>query len=91
MRWENPPESPRKRNSGGKVRAHDAAQLRHNPGHWGMLDEFPVENRSDATNLAWQIRHGRLVAFRPEGAFDAVSRTEGNLVKVYARFLKEEE
>ena len=89
MRWENPPETPKVHNHGGKVRAHDAAQLRNNPGHWGMLEEFPVEKRHDAGMLAWQIRHGKLVAFRPAGTFEASARTEGDLVKVYARFKEE--
>lgn len=84
MKWENPPPAPRTRNPGGKAWAEQAAELRAHPGHWGILAEYPAGKRQAARNLAWQVSTGLLVAFRPEGAFEAVTRAAGDTVKVYA-------
>lgn len=83
MKWENPPLS-RKHHRGGKVWADEAAELRAHPGTWGILAECPLAKAQYARQLAYAVKTGGYVAFRPEGAFDAVSRAEENVVKVYA-------
>jgi hypothetical protein len=84
MIWENPPEAPKKR----KVLAREAAELRAHPGQWGVVDEYPQGDNHKA-QVALMIRTGRFVAFRPDGAFEAVSRTAEGTTKVYARFKEE--
>ena len=78
MKWEDPPVTPRRYNS-SKWR-DEARILRANPGRWALLDTF---TSAKARNTAWQVRTGRLQAFRPAGTFQSVSRAGS----VYARFL----
>ena len=80
MKWEDPSVTPRRYNS-SKWR-DEARILRANPGRWALLAEYP-DTTSSARTLAWQIKSGRLAAFRPGGSFEATSR-QGS---VYARFL----
>ena len=79
MKWEDPSVTQRAYNS-TKWRA-EARTLRANPGRWALLAQ--TEGTNEARNLAWQIKTGRLQAFRPAGAFQSVSRAGS----VYARFL----
>ena len=78
MKWEDPSVTPRVYNS-TKWRA-EARTLRANPGRWALLTQAEGHK---ARNLVWQIKTGRLQAFRPAGAFQSVSRAGS----VYARFL----
>lgn len=62
-----------------------ARQLRKNPGKWALI----MKDANVATPNS--IKKGVLVAFRPEGAFEAVSRVNGRKgrVAVYARYVGE--
>lgn len=94
MKWEDPPESggfEKKKN----VYMEEAAELRSHPGEWGVVDTFPRSRDAHARSVSNNITKGKYVAFRPAGAFDAVSRKgtddDGTpVVKVYGRYLKEE-
>jgi hypothetical protein len=60
--------------------------LTGNPGEWMVVrDNAPTANAAYAT--AHQIRHGRLIAFRPPGAFEARGRTVEGTFRVYARYI----
>ncbi len=91
MKWENPPPQQAARNPGGKVWAEEAAELRAHPGHWGVLAEYQLAKTAAARQLAHIVKTGKCVAFRPEGAFDAVTRTEGETVKVYVICYEQQE
>ena len=81
MKWEDPSVTPRVYNTKWR---DEARILRANPGRWALLTETEGQK---ARNLVWQIKTGRLQAFRPAGAFQSVSRAGS----VYARFLLGEE
>lgn len=94
MKWEAPDNPERTLLSYAK----EAAELRANPGEWGVVTEFPlIKNRNSenpARGVAYDINRGRYVAFRPKGAFQAVSRIgtsdEGKpVIKVHARYIEE--
>jgi hypothetical protein len=86
LRWETPPASLRNRTRRNWQEVADS--LKANPGNWAVV----AEDVSASTGT--HIRHGRLTAFAPEGAFEARvsgardSKT-GRAEKVYARFIGE--
>ncbi|WP_143194346.1 hypothetical protein [Micromonospora sp. CB01531] len=83
IRWEDPPPQQRGgRRPSGFPAELVARDLREHPGRWALVDESP--NR---LNLASHIRGGMYPAFRPAGSFEAVTRTDGTLVRTYARFV----
>lgn len=97
MRQENPP---KEHAVGGKrgVWKEEAEQARQNPGVWFMFREWPdptQKQKASARAYAVNIRQGKVAAFRPGGAFSAVSRTieteekgkTTTLVKVYVMYL----
>jgi len=62
-----------------------ATALRRRPGKWARVThrEFGTADRAGAYALA--IRQARVNAFKPYGAFEAISR----LTEVYARYIGE--
>jgi hypothetical protein len=62
-----------------------ADELRSRPGDWAQLTE--QDSVRAAYNLADNIRRGRLVAFRPAGSFEAMTRK----TTVTARYVGKEE
>lgn len=61
-----------------------ADKLRADPGNWYRIFDFPA---GEKTSFGHHVRRGRLAAFRPAGAFEAVQRfSEGRNV-VYARYV----
>ena len=62
-----------------------AAKLRKHPGVWHEVARFNV-----STNQVWRIKTGANPAFR-DGAWDAVSRTEGGEKVLYVVYLGEGE
>lgn len=82
LTWEEPPVKGRNRNDWESI----AASLKANPNKWAVV----AENVSASTGT--HIRHGRLTAFAPEGAFEArVSGAKadngGRAEKIYARYV----
>ena len=82
LKWEEPPVKGRNRNDWDAI----AASLKANPHKWAVV----AENVSASTGT--HIRHGRLTAFAPEGAFEArVSGAKadngGRAEKIYARYV----
>lgn len=64
----------------------EALELRTRPGVWALLAQ--TDTRGKATSLASSIRIGKLVAFAPQGLFEAVSRTwPDGTHHVYARYV----
>lgn len=91
MKWADPPETPVSRDIAYE---DEANELRDHPKQWGLLRSWPVngKNKSAPYSAANQINQGKFVAFRPKGAFEAVSRREKDehgreVVNVYARYL----
>lgn len=81
VRWEDPPPrhvSPRKN------WAAIAAELMSNPKHWAVVE---VGTRPMVAGVVQQINHGRLLAFRPVGHFEACTRTNDGEMVVYARYI----
>ncbi|MFD8023702.1 hypothetical protein ACFV6G_25170 [Streptomyces lavendulae] len=63
-----------------------ARALRERPGDWAHISDH--DQKSQAANLAYRIRQGKLRAFRPAGAFEATSRTtDGTSGAVWARYV----
>lgn len=87
LTFEEPPPAKRAHRNLGKV----ADELREHPGLWAVVLALPVAERSHATSLARQIRHGLVSYWRPAGVFEAVSRTVDGEARVYARYLGGEE
>jgi hypothetical protein len=85
VKWEDPPMSARA--GRGKKWQEEAAELRSRPGQWAVLREYPSGKRSRAYDLAVNVKQGRIVAFRPYGAFEASVRLDGGVHKVYARYV----
>ena len=85
MKWEDPPNQVRR-----DPRARwleDAAELRRHPGQWAVIREYPMKKRSQAYAFQGAIRSGRVKAFTPASEYDASSRRDDNVVKVYVRYI----
>lgn len=96
MKWEDPPDSGNRWR--GPAYAKEAADLKAHPLQWGIVRSYPADHAHDykARSTAHEIKKGKYIAFRPAGAFDAVSRKgvddDGKeVVNVYARYLGEPE
>lgn len=89
IRWERPP--PPSHSGGyplgrGKSRWEPVAdELRAQPREWALIAEGPIKGANRA--LATQIRMGHLVCFSPAGDFDAESRREDGILRVWAVFV----
>lgn len=57
-------------------------QLRTHPGVWAEVAREPLDNRRNAYAIT-----ARLIAGRVGAGYEAVTRTEGSTVAVYARFV----
>lgn len=83
--FENPPA----RTGGQKPRSRalvtTAAALRRAAGEWARIGLY--RNAATSGSVANQIKRGKLAAFRPAGAFEAVSRTVDGQHRVYARYV----
>lgn len=76
----------------------DAEQLRSYPGRWGVIWEAKSnpENDKYGQDLQATVRHGRVKAFAPAGAYEAAKRIEAEgkdplyrelWVRVYVRYV----
>ncbi len=88
LRWERPPST---NNTGGtpyrRAWAVVAADLRNNPGEWGIVLE---NGGTNGGSVVARINNGQTQWFLPAGAFLAVQRTlPGNNVTVFAVYLGE--
>lgn len=87
MEWKDPPERARTGYRSGAW-LEEATALKLNPGRWALIASY-VESLN-ARNLATNISKARIKAFRPQGSFEGVSRTEDGKFNVYARYKEEE-
>lgn len=86
--FRNPPDRP---GGNGPSYTDEAAQIRANPGQWGIIKQFPYEQAVRARTMAARINTGVLAMFRPAGAWSARTAVEdgedgGRVVNVYACF-----
>lgn len=88
IRFEEPPLHRGGNRNGGrenpKYRA-DAAALMSRPGEWAIV--HAGGRRSLADGLAYQIKSGKIAAYRPAGAFEAMARTVDGEYRTYARYV----
>lgn len=80
--WREPPKGKRPY----RMYMNEAQQLRDNPGKPAVIKSFPVHSGSQPRDLVAAINLGKYTAFRPAGAFEAESHTEGDVVNVYAKY-----
>lgn len=69
----------------GSRHAEIAAALKQRPGEWAVVRRTDTANKSGAAAQA--IRSGRLRAYAPTGAYEAVARTVDGEHRVYARYV----
>lgn len=87
LRWEEPP-TPKGGHGSGDSWQDIADTLRARPGEWAVVDEAAVSS-TNANN----INSGRVVSFRPVGAYEATSRkgiseeTGKTVHVIYARYV----
>lgn len=88
VRWEDPPpnksgghKAPRRTQYWRDV----AAELRAHPDKWAVVLEG--DNWSGIGGMSSAITAGRLAAFRPDGAFQAQTRTTPAGFTIYARYV----
>lgn len=84
IRWEEPP-APTRWGMPVANHADVAAKLRERPGRWAIVSVYSTH--VSALSVAYQIRSGKLAAYRPKGAFEASARTVDGEHRVYARFV----
>lgn len=73
LEWKQPPEAkPFGRQRGSGKWAPIALELRQHPGQWAL-----VSKAGHSSSLASAIKSGKMPAFAPAGAFDAVARSTG--------------
>jgi hypothetical protein len=65
--------------------SHVAEELRGRPHQWGVIAEFAESGK--AQGLSFAIMHGRYVSFIPTCDFEAVSRKQDGVSRVYARYV----
>lgn len=83
LRWEDPP--PFTTTQRGDVKrpwAIVAAELKANPGDWGVVYEG-----NPTPKLAVRIEQGLSPWFRPAGAYEATQRSRRGQVTIYARYI----
>lgn len=78
-------EDPGVRSNAKNDHTNVASELRANPGEWAVVAE------DVSPTLAQLIKNGKLVAYRPAGSFESVTRgiSNGRAAKVYARYVGE--
>lgn len=67
----------------------EAAELRANPGRWGVLEHprGPWPSAQVAYNASQSVKLGKYGAFRPEGSFESTTRQVDGCPRLYARFV----
>ena len=89
IRFEDPPPpahpryAPRSKETAPDV----AAELIGARGDWALVREFTEQRAGTARSAAAVINKGRIPAYRPAGEFEAVTRTVGGQVRLYARYV----
>ncbi len=85
IRWEFPPTA-KPVGRYGVTLAHEliASQLRRRAGEWALVAENPGNS-----SLAGHIKSASIAAYRPAGAYEAVTRTVDGVVRIYARYVGE--
>jgi hypothetical protein len=89
MKLQNPP---REHIRGRESHVEEAAEARAHPGSWFLFRELPKghskKEAAAARQMSANIKHGRYAAFRPDGAFESVSRLrEDGALGVYVKYL----
>lgn len=82
LEWEAPP--PRR---GATGHEEIASTLRSRPKQWAVV--YETEDVKRAYDFAANIKHARLIPYRPAGAYEATTRRgqNGHPAKVYARYV----
>lgn len=84
VQWEEPPGRRRARDKNH----HAVAQLlQSRPGEWANIGEY--ESRAETYSTASSIRAGRLTAYQPRGAYEAVARVVDGAGYVWVRYVGE--
>jgi hypothetical protein len=86
--WEEPPADGRGQHERIAPWPEIADALKARPGEWARVTEG--QKATTARTLAYRINTGKFVSFRPAGAFEAVSRKQGDGTFVYARYVGED-
>lgn len=82
IRWEEPPRpASRPRIDYGSI----AEELRNRPKEWAIVRVMPDAGRSSV--VASGISRGKVAAFHPIGAFEAMARLVDGEYRVYARYV----
>jgi hypothetical protein len=93
MKWATPPKTRTKRP--GQAYEKEAAELKANPGQWGIVKTRVLTEADGSRSAANDIKSGKIVAFRPRGSFDAESHKEwdeelgATVLNTYAVYLGE--
>ena len=82
-----PPAHPRYAPRSRDVAPNVAAELKGAKGDWALVKEFSEQRAGTARSAARVINQGTIPAYRPAGAFEAVTRTVDNQVRLYARYV----
>jgi hypothetical protein len=87
LRWEEPSNIKQVKTA---RHAAIAAALKERRGEWAVIAEGIT--RGQATGWASNVSAGRFLSYQPKGAFEALSRKNGDdaSYKVYARYVGEE-
>lgn len=86
LHFEDPPGEYRSRQ--GTDHAAVAAELKAHPGQWAVVSTHPTIQA--ASTAAGRVKCGFPHAYKPAGAFEAVSRTVDGKHRMYARYTGKE-
>lgn len=85
IRWEDP--KPRRRGTQADLDVM-TSELRAHPGRWAVVREYGLDDgRKNAYPYTALLKRGRIKAFTPVGDWEATTRTDGEVIKVYARYI----
>lgn len=85
MRWEDLPQVKMP-----KTDIHwqeEAVELRAHPGKWAIIRQYLRSQKQKAYAFQGAIRSGRVASFTPAPDFESATRTDGDIIKVYVRYV----
>jgi hypothetical protein len=89
MKWEDPKVKPGKGGPPVKWLA-EAEELRKRPGQWAVLVTLSARQRGSSSRWVCSIKQGERKAFRPPGSFEALQQLDGDVIKIYVRYVGED-
>lgn len=84
LRFEDPPAARRNRVD---PLAADLTELKQHRNRWAVIATYPKHDNGAASGMAQAIRQGKTEACAPRGSFEAVTRTVGEELRVYVRYI----